>query len=185
MVRTVKERWEAKLTRTLNEAWFAVGALEPGAACCLLAVAHPHKMNAGRPCSPERFADAECDRPMGLSAHKEISGMPDAISNRRVAPRYSLVLLAEITDQLSSTKFTARTSDVSRTGCYVDMLSPLPRGTQVHIRLRHEQEMFESTAKVMYVSPGLGIGVAFAEHLPASQQEILDRWLAAAAKTSR
>ena len=111
--------------------------------------------------------------------------MPDAMTDRRVAPRYPLVLLAEVTDQLSSTKFTARTSDVSRTGCYIDMLSPLPRGTQIHVRLHNQKEMFESVAAVMYVSPGLGIGVAFAENLPANQQEILDRWLAAAAKTSR
>jgi PilZ domain len=106
--------------------------------------------------------------------------MLNAMTDRRVAPRYPLVLLAEVTDQLSSTKFTARTSDVSRTGCYIDMLSPLPRGTQVHVRLQNQKETFESAATVMYVSPGLGIGVAFAENLPANQLEVLDRWLAAA-----
>ena len=111
--------------------------------------------------------------------------MPDAMTDRRVAPRYPLVVLAEVTDRLSSTKFTARTSDLSRTGCYIDMLSPLPRGTQIHVRLHNEKEMFESTATVMYVSPGFGIGVAFAENLLADQQQVLDRWLAAAAKASR
>lgn len=105
------------------------------------------------------------------------------MTDRRVAPRYPLVPLAEVTDQLSSTEFTARTSDVSRTGCYVDMLSPLPRGTQIHVHLHNQKEMFESVATVMYIGPGLG--VAFAENLPANQQELLDRWLAAAAKTSR
>jgi hypothetical protein len=94
-------------------------------------------------------------------------------------------MLAEITDQVSSVKFTLRTSDVSRTGCYIDMLNPLPRGTQLHVRLHNQKEVFESPATVMYVSPGLGIGVAFAEDLPATQMEILDRWLAAAAKIAR
>ena len=102
------------------------------------------------------------------------------MTDRRVAPRYPLVLLAEVTDQLSSTKFTARTSDISRTGCYIDMLSPLPRGTQIHVRLHNQKETFESAATVMYVSPGLGIGVAFAANLEANQQVVLDRWLAAA-----
>jgi PilZ domain len=110
--------------------------------------------------------------------------MPDAMTDRRVAPRYPLILIAEVTDQLTSTKFTARTSDLSRTGCYIDMLHPLPRGTQVHVRLQNQREIFESPAIVMYVSPGLGIGVAFAEKLPANQQATLDRWLAAAAKTN-
>jgi hypothetical protein len=108
--------------------------------------------------------------------------MPDAMTDRRVAPRYPLILLAEVTDLLSSTRFTARTSEVSRTGCYIDMLSPLPRGTQVHVRLKNGGQVFESAATVMYVSPGLGIGVAFGE-MPAEQQTLLDRWLASAAKT--
>ena len=110
--------------------------------------------------------------------------MPDGITDRRAAPRYSLILLAEVTDLLSSTKFTARTSDVSRKGCYIDMLNPLPQGTNIRVRLQHEKETFEARGRVIYVSPGLGMGVAFAEDVPANQLAVLDRWLAAAAKTS-
>jgi hypothetical protein len=115
----------------------------------------------------------------------EIPGMPDAMTDRRSAPRYPLILPAEVTDLLSSMKFTARTSDVSRTGCYIDMIQPLPRGTQIHVRLQNQGEVFESPARVIYVSPGLGIGVAFAGNVPANQQAILDRWLAGAAKASK
>jgi hypothetical protein len=111
--------------------------------------------------------------------------MPDAMADRRVAPRYPLILLAEVTDLLSLTKFKARSSDLSRTGCYIDMLHPLPRGTKIYVRLQNKKEVFESHATVMYVSPGLGIGVAFAENLPENDQAVLDSWLAAAAKTSR
>jgi len=124
-------------------------------------------------------------RPSGLSGDKEIPGMPDAMTDRRGAPRYPLILPAEVTDLLSSMKFSARTSDVSRTGCYVDMLQPLPQGTQIHVRLQNQGEVFESQAKVIYVSPGLGMGVVFAGNLPANQQAVLDRWLAGAAKASR
>lgn len=111
--------------------------------------------------------------------------MPDATTDRRGAPRYSLILPAEVMDLLSSMKFAARTSDVSRTGCYIDMLQPLPQGTQIHVRLQNQTEVFESPARVIYVSPGLGMGVAFAEKLAANQQAILDRWLADAAKVSK
>lgn len=111
--------------------------------------------------------------------------MRDAMTDRRGAPRYSLILPAEVTDLLSSKKFTARTSDVSRTGCYIDMLQPLPRDTQIHVRLQNQPEVFESSATVIYVSPGLGMGVAFAKSLPANNQAILDRWLAATAKASK
>jgi hypothetical protein len=64
------------------------------------------------------------------------------------------------------------------------MLNPLPRGTQVQVRLHNQKERFDSAATVMYVSPGLGIGVAFAGGLAAEQLEILDRWLAIAAKNT-
>jgi hypothetical protein len=110
--------------------------------------------------------------------------MPDAMTDRRAAQRYPLSLLAEVTDVLSSTKFTARTSDLSRAGCYLDMLNPLPRGTKIQIRLQNEKETFESPGTVIYVSPGLGIGVAFAENLSASQRAVLDRWVTAAAKAN-
>ena len=110
--------------------------------------------------------------------------MADAFKERRAAPRYPLILIAEVTDRLSSAKFTARTSEVSRSGCYLDMLNPLPRGTRIHLRLQREKERFESSGTVIYVSPGLGMGVAFTGNLPAKEQEILDRWLAAAAKAS-
>jgi PilZ domain len=110
--------------------------------------------------------------------------MSDVMTDRRAAPRYSLILLAEVTDRLSSAKFTARTSDVSRTGCYLDTLNPLPRGTQVQLRLRNQKELFECGAIVRYVSPGLGMGVQF-EEIPTEQLERLDRWLTGAAKSSR
>ena len=110
--------------------------------------------------------------------------MADSFKERRAAPRYPLILIAEVTDRLSSAKFTARTSDVSRTGCYLDMLNPLPRGTQIHVHMQSEKEKFERSGTVIYVSPGLGMGGAFAASLPVNEQEILDRWLRAAAKTS-
>lgn len=108
--------------------------------------------------------------------------MADAFKERRVAPRYPLIVIAEVTDRLSSARFTARTSDVSQSGCYLDMRNPLPGGTQIHLRLQSEKEKFESWGAVIYSSPGLGMGVAFEANLTANEQEVLDRWLDAAAK---
>ncbi len=109
--------------------------------------------------------------------------MADVTTDRRSAPRYSLILLAEVTDRLSAAKFKARTSDISRTGCYLDMLNPLPRGTDVQLRLTNQDEVFETAATVIYNSPGLGMGVKF-EAPSAAQQALLDRWLTGAAKAN-
>ena len=108
--------------------------------------------------------------------------MGNSIDNRRKAPRYPLVLRVEVTDSISLVNIIARTSDVSRMGCYIDMASPLPRGSQVQIKLHNGRETFETEAVVRYVSPGLGVGVEFSESTASEKLATLDRWLATVAK---
>lgn len=102
--------------------------------------------------------------------------MPD-VMERRAAARFPLILAAEINEMPNGATLHARTSDVSRTGCYIDTLNPVPAGTMVRTRLTRNGEVFEAIAKVVYVSPGLGMGLHFAEP-PAAQLSVLDRWLA-------
>ena len=108
--------------------------------------------------------------------------MPNAIADRRDAPRYPLILVAEITEITTGAKILARTSDVSRTGCYVDTLTPMSKGVQIQVRLVRGAEPFETQAKVVYVSPGLGMGIRFHEEMPEKQLLILDRWLGLASR---
>lgn len=102
------------------------------------------------------------------------------MAERRTAPRYPIILTAEVADLASGAKLAARTSDLSRTGCYVDTLNPLPAGSKIHVRLLNENEIFETNGRVIYISPGLGMGVAFTSQAPG-QLAILDRWLSVAA----
>ncbi len=102
------------------------------------------------------------------------------MTERRAAPRYPLILAAEIKVEASGTTAAARTSDISCTGCYLDTLNPLPVGTLVILRLTHGGEQFATHARVVYEIPGMGMGVAFVD-VAAPQQAILERWLAAAA----
>ena len=103
--------------------------------------------------------------------------MPNTLAERRNAARFPLILAAEITELPEGSPLHARTSDISRTGCYIDTLNPVPRGTLVRLRLTRNREVFEVVAKVAYVSPGLGMGLHFQDPLPG-QMTILDRWLA-------
>lgn len=107
---------------------------------------------------------------------------PDVMANRRNAPRYPLILIAEVVELPSGTKMMARTSDVSRTGCYLDTLMPAPKGTQIQLRLVCGEEVFQTQAMVVYVSPGLGMGIRFDEQMSEHQLLILDRWLTNAAR---
>jgi hypothetical protein len=110
--------------------------------------------------------------------------MPDVMADRRDAPRYPLILIAEITEILTSTKMMARTSDVSRTGCYLDTLNPASKGSMIQLRLTRGEEIFQTQAKVVYVSPGRGMGVRIHEFVAENQLLILDRWLSEAARSS-
>jgi myo-inositol-1-phosphate synthase len=102
--------------------------------------------------------------------------MPEG-TERRAAPRYPLIFAAEVTEVSSGAKLEARTADVSRTGCYIDTLNPIEPGVEIAVRLSHHDELFEARARVVYNSPGLGMGVAFVNVTP-EQQARLDRWIA-------
>ena len=108
--------------------------------------------------------------------------MPNVMTDRRASPRFPVVLAAEVTEIATGTRLSARTSDLSRNGCYIDTLNPIPVGSVVLVRLSQGNEIFEAHGKVVYVSPRLGMGIAFRGDLLHSQLAILDRWLAEAVK---
>jgi hypothetical protein len=99
------------------------------------------------------------------------------MSNRRNSPRFALILVASLTEVGSGNRLSARTSDVSRTGCYVDTLNPILKGGLVNVTLTRGEEVFQSRGRVMYVSPGLGMGIQFEEPIEPDQLQVLDRWL--------
>jgi hypothetical protein len=102
--------------------------------------------------------------------------MPDVTVERRNSRRYAMVLAAEVIELPRGAKLSARTSDISRTGCYVDTLNPLAQGSRVRIRFTHHQEEFEGVGSVVYVSQGLGMGIVFSD-VSEEQQARLDLWL--------
>lgn len=103
--------------------------------------------------------------------------MPHVTVERRSAPRFSMVLAAEVVELPRGAKLGARTADISRTGCYIDTLNPIPEGPQVRLRITHHQEIFEAIGRVVYVSYGLGMGIVFVSVEP-DQHAKLDRWFA-------
>ena len=101
--------------------------------------------------------------------------MPDVTVERRSAPRHAMVLAAEVLELPRGTKLNARTADISRTGCYVDTMNPIPPGSEVQLRITHRTETFVAKGRVVYVSYGLGMGIAFVS-VEDQQLARLDRW---------
>lgn len=103
--------------------------------------------------------------------------MPGNMKDRRDSQRVPLILAVEVAEVQSGTRLSARTSDVSLTGCYVDTLNPTPSGTEVRVKLNHNGEELDLLARVVYVSPRLGMGIRFDESISSEQLAILGRWL--------
>ena len=108
--------------------------------------------------------------------------MSDVMTDRREAQRYPLILSAEVAEIATGAVLNARSSDVSRTGCYIDTLNPIPVGSQVKLQLRRGEVVFDIEARVVYVCPGLGMGLHWGKDIPSQKITILDRWLSEVAR---
>jgi PilZ domain len=97
-------------------------------------------------------------------------------SEGRRSPRFAFYASAEITERQTETRLTARTSELSRHGCYMDMVNPLPLGTIVKIHLIHHEQTFDAIGRVIYSQPNMGMGVAFDE-IEMGQIATLEKWL--------
>ena len=103
--------------------------------------------------------------------------MPETpYSVSRAHARFSFIAEAEIAETGNSKGLTARISELSSRGCYVDTVNPFPEGTEVHINIRYGCSACDFKGKVIYTHPGFGMGVRFGE-ITAAARATLDAWL--------
>jgi hypothetical protein len=96
---------------------------------------------------------------------------------RRATRRCSFVAAVEVTELQTDTRISARTSEISLGGCYVDMLGPFPVGSLVQLRIVRDDGVFEAKARVAYSQQGFGMGLQFIDMTPESRT-VLQGWLA-------
>jgi len=97
-------------------------------------------------------------------------------SERRRSPRYRFIADVEIIDGASDAPLKARTTDLSIGGCFLDMLNPSPKGTELRVRISHAGATFTAVGRVAFVVPNMGMGVAFT-NVDGNQFGILQKWL--------
>ena len=95
--------------------------------------------------------------------------------NRR-SPRYLFFASAEVTEPESQSMINARTSDLCRHGCYLDMMNPFLDGTSLRVRIIHSGEALDASARVVHSKPNVGMGLSF-DRIGAHQEPILEQWL--------
>ncbi len=96
---------------------------------------------------------------------------------RRSVPRFNLIATAEIAEPASGVRISGRISEISRKGCYLDVLNTLPTGTRLRLTISRDQGTFTTNAKIIYAQEGMGMGMVFVDVAP-DQLKILDAWLA-------
>jgi hypothetical protein len=104
------------------------------------------------------------------------SGQGGSYSERREVPRYNFIATAEIVEPASDTHLAGRVSEISRKGCYIDILNTLPKGTSIKVRITTDSGSFHASGHIIYVQERMGIGVAFDE-AATEEQKILNTWL--------
>ncbi len=100
---------------------------------------------------------------------------------RRRTPRYVFFASAELLEVKSEVRVASRVSELSLNGCYLDMMNPFPKDTQVLLRIWTDEKIFQSKGRIIYSQPNMGAGVAFLDMEPM-YQAILQQWLDDAAK---
>ncbi len=90
----------------------------------------------------------------------------------RTTPRFAFIAEAEILGMNTH----ARISELSARGCYIDSINPLPKDTNVRVRIRYGCSTCDFAGTVIYTHAGFGMGVVFSE-MTSEQRSTLDVWL--------
>ncbi len=104
-----------------------------------------------------------------------------AFQDKRRSPRYSFIASAELIEEKADVRIASRVSELSRHGCYLDMMNPFPNGTLVLVKIAAGEAFFEAKSKIVYAQHNMGAGVGFLQVAPNSQA-VLERWMDEAEK---
>ena len=98
------------------------------------------------------------------------------MAERRQHERHAFSATAEVVDMATGARLSTRAADLNKGGCYLDMLSPLPIGSKVRIRISSDGADLNCTAVVRDSQPGMGMGVAFTD-LDDARKALIESWI--------
>jgi hypothetical protein len=99
---------------------------------------------------------------------------------RRRTPRYPFAAAVELIQGHAKAGISARITELSLYGCYVEMPDPLEKGTEIFLKVYANGKFFESYAVVAYQNAAKGIGACF-QNVNPHYLAVLKQWLIEAA----
>ena len=91
---------------------------------------------------------------------------------RRQFPRHACRIEALVSIEGTTMSLPAKITDLSMSGCYAEMLSPLPVDTLVEVTLNPGDTTFHVHGKVRISQMGMGMGIAFTGVSPADFEKL-------------
>lgn len=101
--------------------------------------------------------------------------------NRRRTPRYPFIATAEIIEKGTQVGLSARVTELSLYGCYVETIDPLAEGAEIMLKLYANGKFFEARAVIVYSQAKRGFGVCF-QNVNPHFLVVLRQWLIEAAQ---
>jgi hypothetical protein len=99
------------------------------------------------------------------------------MNERRGSQRHHFGARVILTDVRAGVNLEGRTGDLSRNGCFVEMLNTLPQGAEIRIRIiLREDDEFTAAGIVTSSIQKLGMGITFTTVDPG-QADVLRKWL--------
>jgi hypothetical protein len=98
-------------------------------------------------------------------------------AEKRRHPHFPFSTGGEAFDPQANVRVTGRLSDISRSGCYTDTISPFGVNAAIMLAGTHQGRTFKTKAKVVYSLNGMGMGMMFTTMEP-DQARVLHGWLA-------
>jgi len=96
--------------------------------------------------------------------------------DRRLHPRYTVQVQIELRQEGNDVPMRLATTDLSRTGCYIELMMPLTVGTHVQATLWLQGHPIVIQARVVTCHPQYGNGMMF-EKFDGQGEQLLHQYL--------
>ncbi len=106
--------------------------------------------------------------------HRDVFANDTTREGRRRMPRYGCRGGGEVRQPGMKTAVWGSLTDISRTGCYLETLTTLPRNAKCELMLNVEGVEIRVAAEVRVSHPSMGMGLQFVEIDPTDQQKLED-----------
>ena len=108
------------------------------------------------------------------NAQPATAALPEG--DRRFHPRYTVQVQIEIRPEGSDVPIRLATTDLSRGGCYIELIMPLPIGTHIQATLWLDGRPIVIQGRVVTCHPQYGNGIMF-EKFEGQAEQLLHQYL--------